>query len=382
MGTSSIAPCTPFVDLAAQRAALGDSLGRACNDALSRGDYILGADVDAFEREFASYCGVRHAIGVDSGTSALELTLRAYGIGDGDEVITVANTFVATAFAIEHAGATPVLVDADPFTYTLDPAQVAAAVTSRTRAIMPVHLYGQPAHMAAIRAVADEHGLVVIEDACQAHGAREGDRRVGALGDAAAFSFYPAKNLGAHGDGGIVVTDDDVIADRLCGLRNYGERQKYHSESVGYNRRLDTIQAAMLRVKLPFLDSWNGSRRNRAAHYHQLLAGTGVVRPDTRGGVEHVWHLYVVRVPDRDRTREGLAARGIDTGIHYPVPVHLQSAFRHLPYRQGDFPVAERNAREVLSLPMYPELRPTAQARVAAALRECVEVAPEQSFSC
>ena len=364
---------TPFVDLAAQRAQLGGELQRACVTALERGDYILGSDVRAFEEEFAAYCEVEHAIGVDSGTSALELALRAVGVGVGDEVITVANTFVATAFAISHCDAIPVLVDADPVTYTIDTDQVAAAVTSRTRAIMPVHLYGQPADMEPIRAIAQAHGLALIEDACQAHGARERGRRVGGLGTAAAFSFYPAKNLGAHGDGGMVVTNDDEVAERIRLLRNYGEVTKYSSEMVGYNRRLDTIQAAMLRVKLPHLDRWNGARREHAALYDRLLEGLPLVRPATRSDVDHVWHLYVVRVRDRHRVRQRLLDEGIETGIHYPVPIHLQPAYRELGHRGGDFPVSERYADEILSLPMYPELLDDAIRRVVDALGRALE---------
>jgi dTDP-4-amino-4,6-dideoxygalactose transaminase len=368
LGATAAQPRTPFVDLAAQRAVLGDALERACIEALARGDYILGADVVCFEEEFAAYCGVRHAVGVDSGTSALELVLRAYGIGAGDEVITAANTFIATAFAISHCGATPVLVDADPDTHTLDPSLVSAAVTARTRAVIPVHLYGQPADMRAIAAIAHEHELLVIEDACQAHGARYNGTRAGALGDAAVFSFYPSKNLGAHGDGGIVVTDDAAVADGVRQLRNYGCVTKYRSEVIGYNRRLDTLQAAMLRGKLPLLDAWNGARRTHAERYNEVLEGLPVTLPVTREDVEHVWHLYAVRVSERDRVRERLDASGIDTQIHYPVPVHLQPAYRALGYRPGDFPVAERNAAEMISLPMYPELPAEAPARVAEAL--------------
>jgi dTDP-4-amino-4,6-dideoxygalactose transaminase len=282
----------------------------------------------------------------------------------------VANTFVATAFAISHSGATPVVVDANPATYTLDPSLIPDVVTPRTRAIVPVHLYGRPADMAAIQVVADTHDLVVIEDACQAHGAREGGRRAGALGNAAAFSFYPTKNLGAQGDGGIVVTDDELVAERLRLLRNYGEVCKYRSEVVGYNRRLDTLQAAMLRVKLPYLDQWNEARRAHAARYDALLSELPLSRPSMPAGVEHVWHLYVVRVSDRDAVREQLGARGIDSGIHYPVPIHLQPAYRDLGYGPGDFPVAERYAGEILSLPMYPELPDDAIVRVAEALHD------------
>jgi dTDP-4-amino-4,6-dideoxygalactose transaminase len=363
----------PFVDLAAQRQALAPRLAEACLDSLDRGDYILGRDVELFEREWAAWTGARHAVGVDSGTSALELTLRAHGIGPGDEVITVANTFVATAFAISHAGALPVLVDADPRTYLMDPSGIEAAITPRTAAIMPVHLYGQPADMDAICAIARSHGLLVIEDACQAHGARDRGRPAGTLGDAAAFSFYPGKNLGAQGDGGMLVTDDDEVAERARLLRNYGQRVKYTSQIVGYNRRLDTLQAAMLRVKLPHLDDWNDRRRTHALRYDEALAELPLVRPATRDGVEHVWHLYVVRVPSRELIRERLAREGIQTGIHYPVPVHLQPAYGALGHSRGSFPVTEAAADEVLSLPMYPELPEHAPRRVAEALAAALE---------
>jgi dTDP-4-amino-4,6-dideoxygalactose transaminase len=366
-------PRTPFVDLAAQRAALAPELEDACLEALRRGDYILGSDVAAFEEEFASFCGVAHAVGVDSGTSGLELALRARGVGPGDEVITVANTFIATTFAISHCGATPVLVDAEPVTYNIDPSLIEAAITPRTKAIMPVHLYGQPADMDAIMAIAQSHGLAVIEDACQAHGARIGERRVGSFGDAAAFSFYPGKNLGAQGDGGMVVTNDDALAARLRSLRNYGApKDKYRSEEIGYNRRLDTLQAAMLRVKLRHLDNWNEARRWHAARYHEALSGLDVVRPVARAGIEHVWHLYVVRVADRDAVRDRLNDLGIDTGIHYPVPLHFQPAYAHLGYAAGSFPVTEAYADQIVSLPMYPELPGEAITRVAEALGEAI----------
>jgi dTDP-4-amino-4,6-dideoxygalactose transaminase len=367
----------PFVDLAAQRAALTPALQAACMRAIERGDHVLGADVEAFEREWAEWCGVRHAVGVDSGTSAIELALRACGVGPGDEVVTVANTFVATAFAITHVGATPVLVDAQPDTWTIDVGKIAAALTPRTRAIVPVHLYGGLCDMAPLLALAREHGLAVVEDACQAHGATERGRRAGAFGDAAAFSFYPAKNLGALGDGGMVVTSDDTIADRCHVLRNYGQRVKYHSDELGFNRRLDTLQAAMLRIKLPHLDGWNAARRRHAEAYDAALEGLPLVRPRLRDGVEGVWHLYAIRVRERDRVREALGAEGIETGIHYPVPVHLQGAYAGGPWRAGDFPVSERLSEETLSLPMYPELPARAADRVASALRRCLQgVAP------
>ena len=361
-------PPLPFIDLRAQRSALGGELERACLDALTRGEYILGPDVAAFEEEFARFCGVPHGVGVDSGTSALELALRALGIGPGDEVITAASTFVATTLAITHTGARAILVDVDPSTYTIDPGAVAAAITPRTQAIVPVHLYGQCADMAPLLALARRHGLAVVEDACQAHGARHRCERAGSLGDAAAFSFYPSKNLGAAGDGGMVVTRDAMLADHVRMLRNYGQRRKHHSEIVGHNRRLDTLQAALLRVKLRHLDAWNEARRAHAASYDEALSAGAVIPPAVAEGNEPVWHLYVVRVDDRDTVRARLAERGIETGVHYPVPVHLQPSHRSLGYGPGDFPVSERLAEDGISLPMYPELPSGATERVAAAL--------------
>jgi dTDP-4-amino-4,6-dideoxygalactose transaminase len=346
----------PFVDLDASHAPIRAELEAAFAAVMEAGDFILGDAVATFEQEWAEYCGVRHVIGTDSGLSALELALRAYDIGPGDEVITAANTFVATVFAIAHTGATPVLVDVDPATANIDPEAVAAAVTSRTRAVIPVHLYGQPAEMNSVLAVAEAHGLVVIEDACQAHGARYDGRRAGSIGHAAAFSFYPAKNLGAFGDGGAVVTDDDECAERLQMLRNYGQRRKYEHAIVGYNRRLDTLHAALLRVKLGHLDTWNDLRRATAARYEHRLRDTRVGLFETIEHVEHVWHLYVVRTPRRDALREHLGANGVATGIHYPIPVHLQDACLALGYPAGSFPVTERLAAEILSLPMYPGL--------------------------
>jgi dTDP-4-amino-4,6-dideoxygalactose transaminase len=348
----------PFVDLEAQFTEIAAEIDAVVRAALRRTDYILGAAVRSFEEEFAAYCEVPYAIGVDSGTSALELALRAYGVGPGDEVITVANTFVASALAISYTGATPVLVDIDPQFYTIDASAIAQRITERTKAIVPVHLYGQPVDMDPILAIARQHGLVVIEDACQAHGARYKGRRVGALGNAAAFSFYPAKNLGAYGDGGMVVTSDEQAADALQILRNYGQRQKYHHELIGYNRRLDTLQAAALSVKLKYLDTWNAARRSHAALYNRLLQGSEIVAPEEAAYAESVWHLYVVRVGQRQALTRHLTAHGVASGIHYPVPVHLQPAYRHLGYAPGSFPVTERYAEEILSLPMYAELTP------------------------
>ncbi len=346
----------PFVDLAAQRASISDEIDKAIRGCLERNDWILGRDVAAFEEEFAAYCETTAAVGTDSGLSALELALRGFDIGSGDEVITAANTFVATALAITAAGATPVLVDVDPETFNIDPTLLENAVGPRTKAIMPVHLYGRPADMEPIMALAERNGLIVIEDACQAHGARHEGRRVGSIGHAAAFSFYPSKNLGAYGDGGAITTSDEQILDRLRLLRNYGQREKYVHEVQGFNRRLDTLQAAVLRVKLRRLDAWNEARRRNAALYAELLAQHGFEAPVSQPWAEHVWHLYVIRARDRDALRAHLGECGIETGIHYPLPIHLQPSFRHLGYARGDFPVTEVLAEEALSLPMFAEL--------------------------
>lgn len=360
----------PFVDLAAQYNAVKSEVEAAVADVLASTAYILGQEVDLFEQEFAAYCETAHAVGVDSGLSALELALRAFDIGPGDEVITVANTFIATALAISHSGATPVLVDADPTTFNIDVSQIEAALSPRTRAIVPVHLYGQPADMDPILELARRHNLVVIEDAAQAHGARYKGRRTGSIGHAAAFSFYPAKNLGAAGDGGIVTTNDANIVERVRKLRNYGQRRKYHHELIGFNRRLDTLQAAILRIKLRRLDEWNTARRRHAAHYCTLLAGSEVVLPYVPPYAESVYHLFVIRVADRERLQRHLQQHGIQTGIHYPVPVHMQEAYGSLGYACSTFPVVEAQAGQLLSLPMYAELTPAMTSRVAAVLCE------------
>jgi dTDP-4-amino-4,6-dideoxygalactose transaminase len=349
-------PQVPFVDLAAQYSTIAGEIKEATSKVLEDGDFILGREVSLFEEEFAAFCEAKYAVGVDSGTSALELALRAYDIGPGDEVITAANSFIASALAISHAGATPVLVDVDPCTYTMDVTAIEKAITPRTRAVLPVHLYGHPAHMDPIRQLADKHGLIVIEDACQAHGTRYKGKRAGSLGHAAAFSFYPGKNLGAYGDGGMVVTNDRGIAKRLTMLRNYGQQEKYHHLFRGYNRRLDTMQAAVLRVKLKYLEKWNAARRWNAVLYHKFLEGSGVVLPGEAGGADSVWHLYVIRAEQRDVLREYLISRGVSASIHYPIPIHLQPAYRDLGYKRGDFPVTEASAQQILSLPMYAEL--------------------------
>jgi|688.fasta_scaffold30280_2 dTDP-4-amino-4,6-dideoxygalactose transaminase len=345
----------PFVDLSAQYQRIAPAVHQAIDQVLQRTDFILGQDVAAFEEEFAAYCGVQHAVGLDSGLSALELLLRAYDIGPGDEVITPANTFIATLLAISSVGATPVLVEIDPQTYMIDVDAVRAVLTPRTKAIMPVHLYGHMVEMGPLMALATRHALVVIEDASQAHGARYNGVRAGALGHAAAFSLYPAKNLGAYGDAGIVVTNDAAIEGRLRLLRNYGSVQKYQHEVQGYNRRLDTLHAAVLRVKLRHLDEWNTARRNHAAAYSQLLADA-VICPKPSPNVEPVYHLYVIRTADRDGLQAHLKQQGIATVIHYPTPPHLQPAYQTLGYRRGDFPITEAYAQQILSLPLFPEL--------------------------
>jgi dTDP-4-amino-4,6-dideoxygalactose transaminase len=358
MQIQSKQPQVPFCDLAVQHRTIAAEINQAMSKVVRETDFILGRELRLFEEEFAAFCEAQYAIGVDSGTSALELALRAYDIGPGDEVITAANSFIASALAVSHAGATPVLVDVDPATYTIDVSAIHKAITTRTRAIIPVHLYGQPADMDPIRQLADRYGLVVIEDACQAHGSRYKGRRAGSLGHAAAFSFYPGKNLGACGDGGMLVTNDRNVAKRMEELRNYGQEKKYHHVTRGYNRRLDTLQAAVLRVKLRRLEEWNAARRQHAELYRRLLAGSGVVTPCQAEYAKSVWHLYVIRVEERDALRDYLTSRGVATGIHYPIPIHLQPAYRDLGYKKGDFPVTEVYADRIVSLPMYAELAP------------------------
>lgn len=363
----------PLVDLQAQYASIQAEVDEAVLGTLRTCDFILGQNVEHFEREFADFCGAEHAIGVDSGTSALELVLLAYGIGPGDEVITQANTFIATALAISNTGATPVLVDIDPDTYMIDPDLIEPAITEKTRAIIPVHLYGHPADMDAIMSIADRHGLMVLEDASQAHGARYQGRRVGSIGHAAAFSLYPSKNLGAYGDAGVITTNDGAIAERLRLLRNWGSIQKYHHEIQGYNRRLDTLHASVLRVKLRHLDAWTAARRRHAQHYTERLQDLPVVCPKEAADVEAVYHVYVIRTNARDELMEHLRECGIASVIHYPVPIHLQPAYASLKHRAGDFPHTEQCAKQILSLPMYAELEPELIARISESVRDFVE---------
>lgn len=350
----------PFVDLKEQYNAIRDELEPALHEVFRDSAFILGKYVARFEQEFSAYCNVRHAIGVNSGTDAITLTLKALGLGPGDEVITAANTFVATVEAISHAGCKPVLVDVLPDTYNMDPNKLEEKITQKTKAIIPVHLYGQPADLDAIIQIARRYNLFVIEDAAQAHGALYKGRRVGSLGNAACFSFYPSKNLGAYGDGGAVVTNDETLALKIRQLRDHGSIQKYQHELIGYNSRLDALQAVALSIKLKHLDQWNAMRQRNAHWYTELLSKIpGIAAPKALQDAQHVYHLYVIRLErgDRNRLQEHLKAHGVETGIHYPQPVHLTKAFAYLGYREGDFPVAEQCARSILSLPMYPELR-------------------------
>ena len=346
----------PLVNLQAMHSELREEIHAAIAGVIDRGDFICGFEAEAFEEAFSVYCGVKHCVGVGSGLDALALALKGLGVGRGDEVITAANTFVATAFAIQHTGATPVLVDHEPRTYNIDPQKICEAITARTKAIVPVHLYGRPAEMDTIRAIAEEHGLFVVEDAAQAHGARYKGRRCGSLGHAAAFSFYPGKNLGAMGDGGAVVTDDDKVAEWVRAARNYGSRVKYQHQFPGSNTRLDTIQAAVLRVKLRHLDQWNVRRRRAAARYHGLLAGTGVDLPAESDDLEQVYHLYVIRCGERDALLSRLRRQGIGAGIHYPVPIHRQQAFSSRCLVPRSLTCTTTFCDEILSLPMCPYL--------------------------
>lgn len=366
----------PFVDLKTQYAHIADEVNKGVLDVLGACDFILGAKVKAFEKDFALYCGASYAVGVSSGTDAIHLALRALGIGEGDEVITQANTFIATVLAISYTGAKPVLVDVDEKTFNIDPEKLRKAITKKTKAIVPVHLYGRPAPMDEIAAVAREHKLFIVEDACQAHGAqyygKKGVRKTGTLGDIAAFSFYPGKNLGAYGDGGAVTTNSPELHEKLRMLRDYGQSVKYHHRIKGFNSRLDTVQAAVLGVKLRHLDRWNALRADHACTYNELLTGVSEIKlPELvsdRGG--HVYHLYVIRAEERVGLMDFLGSRSISAGIHYPVPNHLQEAFKDLGCTKGTFPVSERLADEVLSLPMFPELKYEQIKHVAGAIKE------------
>ncbi|HZE87978.1 MAG TPA: DegT/DnrJ/EryC1/StrS family aminotransferase [Verrucomicrobiae bacterium] len=346
----------PFIDLAAQHRALERPIREAFARVLEGSEFVLGEEVEAFEREFASFLGARHAIGVASGLDAITLSLWALDVGRGDEVILPANSFISTALAVSAAGAKPVLVDVDPVRYTIDPEAVAAAITNKTKAIVPVHLYGQSADMAPLKEIASAQGIPIVEDACQAHGAATDTAKCGAMSDAGCFSFYPTKNLGALGDAGMVVTDRDDIAEKIRLLHNYGQSGRYEHVVKGINSRLDSVQAAVLRVKLRHLGKWNEARRRHATHYDHALKDLPVVPPGEAPGTTHCYHLYVIRAPRRNDLRAHLEATGISSGVHYPIPIHLQPAFADLKQAPGSFPVAERLAGEILSLPIFPEM--------------------------
>jgi dTDP-4-amino-4,6-dideoxygalactose transaminase len=365
----------PFVDLKAQYRSIKTEVTAAIAGVLESCEFTLGSEVAAFEKEFAAYCRAEHGVGVNSGTSALHLALLAAGVGRGDEVITVPFTFLATVSAIDYTGARPVFVDVDPRTLTMDPSALEAAITPRTRAVIPVHLYGRPADMDPIVAIARRHGLVVIEDAAQAHGADYKGRRVGTLGDMACFSFYPGKNLGAYGEGGLVVTDNPEYTRTLRMLRDWGAEKKYEHVLKGYNYRMEGIQGAVLRVKLRHLDAWTEARRAAAARYDELLVDSGVETPPPASDARHVYHIYAVRTASRQAWQDTLQQQGIHTGVHYPVPVHLQPAFADLGYRAGQFPASERAAKEVLSLPMFPELSAEQCETVCGAVRRLAQAA-------
>jgi dTDP-4-amino-4,6-dideoxygalactose transaminase len=358
----------PFVDLKAQYQSIKPEVNAAIQGILDSCQFTLGSEVAAFEQEFAAYSQAQHGIGVNTGTSALHMALLAAGVGRGDEVITVPFTFVATVSAIDYTGATPVFVDIDPQTFTMDVQQLEAAITPKTKAIIPVHLYGQCADMDPILEIAKRHGLVVIEDAAQAHGAEYKGRRAGSMGDMGCFSFYPGKNLGAYGEAGLVTTDNPEFARTIRMLRDWGAEKKYHHVLKGYNFRMEGIQGAVLRVKLRYLERWTEGRRTAAAHYDRLLAGSGVPTPKALPHNRHVYHIYAVRTAHRQAWQDALLAQGVQSGIHYPTPVHLLPAFADLGYHAGQFPHSEKAANEVLSLPMFPELTETQCEAVATAI--------------
>jgi len=358
----------PFLDLKAQYASIKPEIDSAVLGVLESCHFIGGETLKRFERNFAAYTGAAHAVGTCSGTSALHLALLGAGVKRGDEVITACNTFIATTEAITHAGARPVLVDVDETTQLIDPAKVEAAITPKTTCVIPVHLYGQPADMDAIRAIAKRRGLKVVADCAQSHGADINGDRKKTLGDTSAFSFYPGKNLGAAGDAGLVATDDEQVAVYMRALGDHGSKEKYHHEYEGWNYRLDAIQAAILDVKLKHLDRWTEARRAHAARYDRAFTDSAVIPIHAAPGRRHVYHLYVVRVPDRERTMTYLKERGIATGIHYPLPLHLQPAYAHLGLKKGTFPVAEQVVSHIVSLPMYAEMTAAMVDEVAAAV--------------
>jgi dTDP-4-amino-4,6-dideoxygalactose transaminase len=360
----------PLVDLKAQYQTIKPEIDAAMQRVVNNTSFILGKEVAEFEKNFAAFCHAQYCVGTDSGTAALHLALLILGVKAGDEVITTTHTFIATAEVISLIGAKPVLVDIDPRTYNIDPTKIEAVITPRTRAIIPVHLYGQPAEMDAILDIAHKHNLRVIEDAAQAHGAEYRGRRAGTIGDVACFSFYPGKNLGAYGDAGALVTNDAALADHARVLRDHGRSEKYAHKLVGYGYRLDALQAAILGAKLPHLDAWNARRREIADYYTELLTNTDIVTPYVPPHIKPIYHIYCIRSKNRDGLKQHLKARGIETGIHYPIPLHLQPVYQNLGYTAGDFPETEKAANEILSLPMYPELIDAQAQQIVDAIKE------------
>ncbi|MFH1313605.1 MAG: DegT/DnrJ/EryC1/StrS family aminotransferase [Candidatus Eisenbacteria bacterium] len=363
----------PFVDLKAQYAAMKEEVNASIMEVVENTAFVGGKYVDQFEKEFAAFCGRKYAVGMSSGTTALQLALLGLGVEPGDEVITAANTFIATTEAITHARCSVRLVDADARSFNIDPTLIEAAITERTRVLIPVHLYGQTADMDAIMEIAKRHDLLVLEDAAQAQGAGYKGKMAGSLGDAGSFSFYPAKNLGAYGDAGIVVTDDKAVADRIRLLSNHGRRSATDHSVEGFNERLDGIQAAVLSTKLPRLKKWNDMRREAAGRYNKLLSDLDVVTPEEMPYAKHIYHLYVIRVRERDRVREAMAEKGVGCGMHYPIPIHLLDAYKRLGKGAGSYPVTEKVASEILSLPMFPEITAEQQEYVAQSLAEVLK---------
>jgi dTDP-4-amino-4,6-dideoxygalactose transaminase len=360
----------PYCDLRAQYRSIKPEIDQAVLRVLESAEFVLGSEVEAFEEDFAKYVGANHAVATNSGTSALHLALLAAGVGPGTEVITVPFTFVATTAAIVYTGATPVFVDVTPDSLTMDPAQVEAAITPRTRAILPVHLYGQPADLDPLLAIARRHGLRLIEDACQAHGSEYKRRKVGPIGDSGCFSFYPGKNLGAYGEGGLAVTNDAEQARKMRMLRDWGQEQRYQHVLKGFNYRMEGLQGSILRVKLRHLERWTELRRTHAAAYQEVLRESGLSLPVEKPYSRHVYHVFAIRVPERESLQRQLKAYGVQSGIHYPIPVHLQTAYADLGYVRGQFPESERAANEVLSLPMFPEMTRTQIDEVCGVLQE------------
>lgn len=347
----------PFLDLKAQYNSIKNEVLSELEDVMQKSCFVLGPKVKAFEENFAKFCQVKHAVGVSSGTDALTLALAALGIGKGDEVILPANTFIATVEAVSHCGAEPVLVDVDPDTYTINPALIKAKITKKTKAVVPVHLYGQMADMDEIMSIAKKHNLFVVEDACQAHGSRYKGRMAGSIGDIGCFSFYPGKNLGAYGEGGACTTNSDELAQKIRMLRDHGSEKKYYHDMVGYNARMHGFQGAVLNVKLKYLEAWNEARRKNADYYSKLLKSNPKIKtPKTPKDNVHIFHLYVIQLDNRDAVIDKLRENGVSTIIHYPIPIHLQKAYVQLGYKEGDFSVTEAAAKRALSLPMYPEL--------------------------